>query len=209
MTALAGRLSRTALIDAAARLVADHGPDALSSRRLAAEVGSSTMTIYTHFGSMTELRKAIREEGFARLGRQWAQVERTRDPVADLSVAGGTYVLFALNNPHLYRAMFFEAPLDDNDIAVSRISGPQLEIIHRCVEAGRFRKAEPWSVLWQLWAATHGVVAGILSGTLQMDAAADLLEALGLTLYIGFGDDRSSARRSLNRARPRIPPATG
>ena len=41
---------RVTLIETAARLIAEHGTDALTLRRLASEVGASTMAIYTHFG---------------------------------------------------------------------------------------------------------------------------------------------------------------
>jgi AcrR family transcriptional regulator len=198
------RDTRTVLIETAARLVAEHGPDSLTTRRLASEMGTSTMGVYTHFGSMRELRRAIREEGFSRLGRQWASIEETRDAVADLSVSGGSYVLFALGNPHLYRAMFFEGPLDETDTIAASIAGPRLELIQRCIDSGRFDKADPAAILWQLWAATHGVVAGVLARVLELDAAQQHLDALGVNLYIGFGDDRAAARRSLNRARERL-----
>jgi AcrR family transcriptional regulator len=204
VTAPQSRDTRTVLIETAARLLAEHGPDSLTTRRLASEMGTSTMGVYTHFGSMRELRRAIREEGFTRLGRQWAAVAETRDPVADLSVSGGTYVLFALGNPHLYRAMFFEGPLDETDTIAASIAGPRLELIQRCMDSGRFDKADPSSILWQLWAATHGVVAGVLARVLELDVAQQHLNTLGVNLYVGFGDNRAAARRSLSRARQRV-----
>ena len=69
------------------------------------------MAVYTHFGSMDELRGAIRGQVYKRLAKAWGNLSRTRDPVTDLtSVAGTSYVTFALANPSLYRAMFFEIP---------------------------------------------------------------------------------------------------
>jgi AcrR family transcriptional regulator len=58
---------RTALIEHAARITAEEGREALTLRRLAAGVGTSTMAVYTHFGGMDDLRRAVRREGFARL----------------------------------------------------------------------------------------------------------------------------------------------
>ena len=43
-------------MEAAARLIATDGLASLTLRRLTREVGTSTMAIYTHFGSMDELR---------------------------------------------------------------------------------------------------------------------------------------------------------
>ncbi|MGH8570384.1 MAG: helix-turn-helix domain-containing protein, partial [Gammaproteobacteria bacterium] len=57
---------RLALIEAAARVLARDGPDALTTRRLASEVGTSTMALYTHFGGMDDLRRAVRLEWFER-----------------------------------------------------------------------------------------------------------------------------------------------
>lgn len=57
--------------------------------------------------------------------------------------------------------------------------------------------------MWQLWAATHGVVAGILAGMSQTGDIDERLRALGLTMYVGFGDDRHTAERSIARARRR------
>src|SRR2546423_3555500 len=105
--------ARAALIDTAARLIATEGPAALTLRRIADEAGTSTMAIYTHFGGMPELRRAVRREGFARLAASLARVDETEDPVADLAMLGAAYYETALSNPDLYRVMFMEQPLDD------------------------------------------------------------------------------------------------
>src|ERR1700719_4194891 len=92
---------RTDLIETAARLVATEGRQGLTLRRLASEVGTSTMAIYTHFGGMDELRREVRREGFARLGAHLAAVAETDDPVADLAQLGQAYFTNALENPNL------------------------------------------------------------------------------------------------------------
>src|SRR5256885_199545 len=80
-----------ALIEAAARLIANEGAAGLTLRRVADEVGTSTMAIYTHFGGMPELRRAVRLEGVARLADHLARVRESGDPVADLAVLGLAY----------------------------------------------------------------------------------------------------------------------
>jgi AcrR family transcriptional regulator len=198
----AGRDARAELIEGAARLLSEHGPDALTVRRLAAEIGASTMAVYTHFGSMAELRRAIRAEGFERLNRDWRSVGVTDDPVADLTVRGGAYLRFALDNPHLYRAMYYETPTDDE--AVASTAEALDPTVQRCIDAGRFTATDPAALVWQLWATTHGVSGGVLSGVLDLPTAQRLLMTLGVNLYVGFGDDRESAQRSIDRASSRI-----
>src|SRR5947209_19005439 len=106
---------RLQLIEAAARLIATEGASGLTVGRVAESVGTSTMAIYTHFGGMPELRRAVRREGFARLAARAAQMEESDDPVADLATLGIEYNENALSNPHLYRVMFMEQPLDETD----------------------------------------------------------------------------------------------
>ena len=94
------------LVDAAARLLAEDGPGAVSARRLAAEVGASTMVVYTHFGSMDEVVAVVCREGFRRFAAALERTRLTDDPVADWMAQGWSYRRFALDEPHLYQAMF-------------------------------------------------------------------------------------------------------
>lgn len=198
---------REALIDAAAGLLVREGPAALTTRRLAAEVGTSTMAVYTHFGGMDGLRRDLRKEGFARLTGYFDSVPVTRDPVADLSALGWAYCFNAVANPRLYRAVFLEAPIDAEDEAVGRAAVQQpIDTVARCIEAGRFRPADPESLGIQLWAASHGMITGVLARLLTLEEVIEHFSAMGVNLYVGFGDDRKRAERSIERAQRRMEP---
>src|SRR3954452_21410497 len=75
-------------------------------RALVDSVGTSTMAVYTHFGGMAGLWRAVRQEGFTRLATHLAAVEASADPVVELTALGAAYTSNALPNPYLYRAMF-------------------------------------------------------------------------------------------------------
>jgi AcrR family transcriptional regulator len=94
------------LVDEAARLLVEHGPAALSLRKLAAAVGVSTMPVYTLFGDKRGLLAAMHRAGFRRLGDALHAVPRSADPLADLIEIGLTYRRAALASPHLYDLMF-------------------------------------------------------------------------------------------------------
>src|SRR5438552_4773286 len=135
---------RTALIETASRLIAADGSPGLTLRRLADEVGTSTMAIYTHFGGMEKLRREVRREAFARLREHLATVEDTGDPVADLAMLGAAYYISATTNPNLYRAMFMELSIDEADAAVGLDTFERLiDGVRRCIEGGGFRPAAP------------------------------------------------------------------
>ena len=197
---------RTALIEHAARLIAEEGPDALTLRRLAAEVGTSTMAIYTHFGGMDELQRQVRIEALARLAQHLGGVEATDDPVADLVVLGRAYHVNATSNPNLYRVMFMERiPADEAEIPHDEPTFQLLvDGVARCLAAGRFHPAEPLALANQLWALSHGVAALELAGILDADRAAATLEALCLNVMVGFGDDPERLAASFERARARL-----
>ena len=195
---------RTALIDEAAKLLIEHGPDALTTRRLAAAVGTSTMAVYTYFNGMNDLRWAVAREGFDRLARYLDQIERTDDTVADLGALGGAYCRNAVVNPHLYRFMFLERPPDgDPEVGIDTFER-LVEGVARAIEAGRFDEADPWDLATQLWAVTHGIITLHLSGILTFDDAMRTLQETALNLYVAFGDDRRAARESMQKALGRI-----
>jgi AcrR family transcriptional regulator len=161
---------RARLVEAAAELLAGEGPAALSTRRLAREVGTSTMAVYTHFGGLPELVRAVVREGFSRLGQHLDAVPETDDPLADLAALGEAYRANALANPHLYAVMFGSASLGgyrlhDDELDEGRYTFDVLvAATKRTIDAGIFRTGDPQDVAAQLWAATHGFVMLELAG---------------------------------------------
>ena len=191
---------RVALIDAAARLIAEEGSAALSLRRLAGEVGTSTMAIYTHFGGMDEVRRAVRIEGFARLAAHLDAVEETDDPVADLTLLGWAYYRNALTNPNLYRVMFMDVPNAPRagigiETFVHLVLG-----VERCIQAGRFAPADAVELAVQVWSTEHGIVTLYLGGFLSEEQAFATFAATGGHLLLGFGDDRAALLQSFTTA---------
>jgi len=196
---------RTALIEAAARILAADGSGALSTRRLAAEVGTSTMAVYTHFGGMDELHRAVRQEGFARLAARLDAVAETSDPVADLAAGGLAYFLTGLADPELYRAMFDVRPPDGDD-AGAGIFRRLTEAVSRCVDAGRFDSAEASLIqAWggELWTMRHGMVTLALTRLLPQQQVRFLLTDMTYRLAVGYGDDRAAARHSVDNGTSR------
>jgi len=196
---------RTALIETAARLIAVDGSSGLTLRRLADEVGTSTMAVYTHFGGMNEVRREVLREGFARLREYLSEVEDTGDPVADLAMLGAAYYLNATTNPNLYRVMFMEEPIDEADAAVGLDTFQRLvDGVRRCIDGGRFDPADPVELATQLWALAHGVVTLQLAHFLAPEQAVKTFSDAALGLVRAYGDDPRAAGRSLARARARL-----
>ena len=196
--------NRTALIDAAARLVAEGGPRGLTARRLAAETGTSTMAVYTHFGSMSAIVREIVHDGFARLQRLFDTVEPTADPVADMALLGRVYRYNAGTHRHVFEVMFGGSSLagfalDEEDRQHGRYTlTPVTECAGRCVAAGRFRPDDPALLAHHMWLGVHGTVTLELGGYLVKPYDADLcLETQLISLMVGAGDEPARARESV------------
>jgi len=201
---------RVALTEAAARLLNEEGPAALSTRRLAAEVGTSTTAVYTHFGSKPEMVRAMVAEGFDRLARRTKRVAKTDDTVRDLVNLGWAYRRYALSDPHLYRIMFGRAVPEFQPTPSDRQQGlPAIEIlvdgVQRAIDDGRLTVTDPWPAAITLWTAMHGIVSLELDGYLTMDPPFEAVPTMRRTMHdliIGMGDEPARTSASVAATRP-------
>ncbi|HLK02760.1 MAG TPA: TetR/AcrR family transcriptional regulator [Streptosporangiaceae bacterium] len=196
--------SRATLIDAAARLVAEGGPSSLSARMLAKEAGTSTMAVYTYFGSMSAIVREIVHDGFARLQRLFDLVEPTDDPVADLALLGRVYRHNAITNRHVFEVMFGGSTLagfalTEEDRQHGRYTlTTVVEAAYRCVDEGRFRPDDPVLKAHNMWLAVHGTVLLDLGGYLVAPYDANrCFESQLVSLMIAAGDDPDRAVASV------------
>lgn len=158
------------LVDEAGRLLLDGGPAALSLRRLAEAVGTSTMTVYTRFGNKQGLLAAMHREGFRRLGAALAEAAEVSDPMEALLATGRAYRRAALEGAALYGLMF-GPPVEGLDLSAEDEAAaaatylPLVEAVRRCCEAGVLT-GEPERIARHLWTVAHGAVSLEIAGRL-------------------------------------------
>ncbi|MEZ5183034.1 MAG: TetR family transcriptional regulator [Acidimicrobiales bacterium] len=102
-------LQRDAIVEAARQLVIAGGLEALSLRRLAAQLGVTAPALYAHVRHKQDLLRAIAEVEFDRLVARFDAVAAT-DPVARIRAHGRAYVEHAREHPELFRVMFLFPP---------------------------------------------------------------------------------------------------
>lgn len=155
------KFTRESVLNAAFELVRAQGMEALNSRALAGAVGCSTRPIFRLFSSMEELRGEVRKRAQEVYDDYIARSSELSDkPYLGTGLA---YILFAKDDPHLFRAVFadnrrsrgvtgaFEDKHDDYVLqAVAAATGLSLE------DAARYHQ--------QIWLFTHGLVMAELSG---------------------------------------------
>lgn len=168
----------------------------MTLRQLAADIGVSTMAVYTRFGGMDGLWQAVREEGFARLDAHLRAVQRSGDPVRDLMAVGSAYVANALANPYLYDRMFEACRERPPDNAAGSFE-VLVAATRRARDEGRFGpEVDPESAAVQLWAMTHGLVMLVLADALTAEDMAAHLPAMSAAAFVGFGDQSGRAQAS-------------
>ena len=102
------RLSRELIASAAIALVDREGPDALSMRRLAAEIGFATMSLYTYVASRQELLAVIADRLYREVDMSAVPGERWDDTMRR-SIA--SYREVALRHPDVYLLVAGDYPL--------------------------------------------------------------------------------------------------
>ncbi len=167
---MAGSPLRETVLRAAVDHIAEHGPDGLSFRQVAAAAGVSHQAPYHHFGDRKGVFQAIALEGFVTFAQ--ALREATMPGEADPAVAMlDRYVEFALGHRGHFRVMFrpdlnglLESPqlqeaADDafNVLVdhVERIMGPQATAEERQARVAA------------MWALAHGLATLLIDGALE------------------------------------------
>jgi AcrR family transcriptional regulator len=199
------------LVEAAIRLLAEQGPSAIKARTVAAATGLSTMVLYSHFGGIPELTRAVVDQGFKELDAAFSRLPVTADPIADLAVQALTCRRVARENPHLYDLMFGLStrgsyrPLQTAHSGSSgRSPGFRAAYAHvaeacaRLVNSGRVRHQDPDGIAAQLWSFVHGFIALELAETFVGfdDPVRQVLLPLGVNIAVGLGDTRERAEAS-------------
>jgi AcrR family transcriptional regulator len=204
--------ARSELVQIAARLLAKEGPEAMSTRRIATEAGTSTMAVYTHFGSMSGLVREIVHEGFGRLQQNFHRVAATDDAVADLALYGRAYRHTAVSDPNLYSVMFggltlagFALTEDDRQYGRFMLI-PVVECVARCMEDGRFTSSDAMVAAHHMWLGMHGLATLEIGSYLIDPCDADrCFETQLVSLMVGEGDTVEAATESARRSSERFP----
>lgn len=183
---------RERLCDAAEKLFAEKGPDAVTMRQLASELGVSPMTPYRYFTDKEDILAAVRTNGFNRFAEslESALANTQGSAKAKSSAVGEAYLDFAFAHPQTYKLMFdlnqpHEKDYPDLVAAASRANAMRSAYIKGLVEAG-VMEGDPEEIGRMYWAATHGAVTLELAGKLPKGMARIINRQLGHTLAKGL-----------------------
>jgi AcrR family transcriptional regulator len=160
------RVTQSKIVDAAARLLREHGPAAVTTRRVAEQAGVQPPAIYRLFGDKDGLLEAVAEHVMTKFASSKAAIVEAAsadsvDPLDDLRAGWRSQIEFGVANPALFRLL-------SDPSRAARSPGVQsgrrvLEArVRRIAAAGRLRVSEPRAV-GLIQAAGIGVIQTLLA----------------------------------------------
>ncbi|THD60960.1 TetR/AcrR family transcriptional regulator [Phenylobacterium sp.] len=181
---------RERLCEAAERLFAERGPDAVTMRQLAAELGVSPMTPYRYFEDKDDILAAVRANGFNRFAESLETARSGANGARAIGEAvGAAYVDFALSNPHAYKLMFdLNQPNVEKypELVAAGVRAQKTMTAHieDAIKEG-LMAGDPRQIGLMFWAAIHGSVILELAGMLPPGGARHIFEGLDVALMRG------------------------
>lgn len=178
---------RRTILEEAIEIVYREGPDRVTMRSLAENLGYSVATIYIYFHNKDELLREIALHGFDALAEAVAPAEEIDDPSEAVREAAIRYVQFGLEQPELYRLMFQDISVDwlarladDQRDRILRAWELNRRLYRRGIERGDFPAADPDIEAIIGWAWVHGFVQLAAAARLPLRApgSASLKHAL-------------------------------
>jgi AcrR family transcriptional regulator len=170
--------------EAATKLFATHGYDAVTMRAVADALGVSAMTPYRYVSGKDELVALVRTAAF----RQFAEAleratARTADPEDRLRALKRGYLKFAMEHGDEYRIMFELRGAGDAkrwpelEREAARSFGILLDAVRAAVTA-RVIEGDPLTIAHILWAGAHGLASLHLAGRLDQGRSLNRLASI-------------------------------
>lgn len=162
---------RDTVLRAAVAHIAEHGPDGLSLRQVAADAGVSHQAPYHHFGDRKAVFHEIGREGYVRLAAALERVGADPDPRERLLAMGEQYVRFALRHRGHFRVMFRSdlCPIAESADLLVAADGA-FEVLRRQVAEVLGDTVDEQQVLLRaatMWSLAHGLATLLIDGSME------------------------------------------
>jgi AcrR family transcriptional regulator len=160
------------IVTAARGILEEEGRDALTMRRLGAEVGIQAPSLYKHFPDKSSVEVALIEIGFEEMSEA---LESAAEHPGAMSTLAKVYRTWALAHPHLYR-LLTSGPLPRDRLRPGVEARAAAPILAAAGDPDLARAC---------WAFAHGMVILELDGRFPQGADLDAAWTAGLSALQG------------------------
>ena len=151
------RYDRNAVLSAAYNLARRDGIGALNARAVAKEIGSSTQPIFRLYTGMEELKEDVHALAEKEIGSFIAQrTEASPLPLLELGLA---YILFARNEPELFKMLFMCDRVSCGKC--NSFPGENEYSIQQLQQLTGYPPERARNMLQWLWIYSHGLAVGM------------------------------------------------
>jgi AcrR family transcriptional regulator len=167
------------ILVAARALFLEHGFENVSTRKIAERVGISQAALFAYYKTKDDILAKLIRDAFEELDHAIAEVDRTATDLCDWLRRGiAAYVAFGLSHPDEYRLAFMVIKAYRKPYNVDHPEQPGegtrvglpiflrlVERVGKAIETGVIRAdlGSPMLVAQALWAAMHGLAAGLIA----------------------------------------------
>jgi AcrR family transcriptional regulator len=168
------------------------GPDKVSLRALAREIGVSQTAPYRHYADKNALLAALAAQGYSQLSHEIGQASLSVDDDEERFMAVGlAYIHFARTNPELYKLMFGSVLACSMDYPEFVEAGQQaftviLDHVQQGINHKLFAQKDPRMLGYGAWAMVHGIASLWIDGMYECsdsDEEIIIVESLRLLLH--------------------------
>jgi len=160
------RVVRRKIRKAAAKLHSENGISNVSIRAVAELAEVSVGTVYSYFGSLSELMQSLWRQPARKLVEEMTRLaQEARTPATQLKAMLNAYVSFAVEQPQVFRSAFlFVRPESVEPPKQISLSDDQFFLLFRQAistgqQQGQFRKGNPDVLAQMILSAVHGSLA--------------------------------------------------
>ncbi len=167
---------KTSMIVVARKMLEEKGPEAISFRGIAREVGVSQTAPYNHFDGKDHLLSLVAAEGFRELyTSQLNACADTKSPEECVRALARDYVHYSCANPQLYRLMFGAGVVawhqypEVKEVA-QQSYGPIVQALAQFLDLSDESKEQRLRLVSAtFWSTCHGMSMLIIDGMLTPD----------------------------------------
>jgi AcrR family transcriptional regulator len=162
------------IVQAAASLVEERGPENITMRLVADRIGYSATTIYLYFKNKEQLLDAIVMYAFDVFADSVERSQREGLPDQRIRAAAHAYLEWGINNPGMYRLMFewgYLGDISEEGVFARRTTWRRIrQLVELGMQQGLYRpEIDSHSATDAMWAGIHGLTSLTISGRMFGD----------------------------------------